>query len=135
MTVLYVLILWIYCILNCNTVHFSRWHFNSYPNANEHWRRQLLNSWVLHNPASKWGLLNEDDYSPLKEIILQVLLERTSTLHNTTTLTVEESEGFQAQEEEQQDNIQYQIGLWVREDHSYNQQSKHWLLHGSNLNL
>lgn len=32
---------------------------------------------------------------------------------------IEESEGFQAQEEEQQDNIQYQIGLWVREDHPF----------------
>ncbi len=57
-----------------------------------------------------------------------------STLNNTLTLTVEESEGFQAQEQEQQDNIQYQIGLCVREDHSYNQQSKHGLLHRSNLN-
>jgi len=45
------------------------------------------------------------------------------------TLTIEKSEGFKAQEEEQQDNIQYQVSLWVREYHPYNSQSKQWLHH------
>ncbi len=37
------------CILNCNTVNTSSWHFITFK------RRQLFNSWVLHNPASTRG--------------------------------------------------------------------------------